>query len=820
MKICATCQKPVADQNRTCTYCQMQMGPYGIQYYGKEYLSNPRWTLFPPVPKTHWWGIEFDSNSTVLRRELGSVVSNGAGKFASGPELKLGIGLYEFRCLLSVDRIPRGRQIPLGVVRVLRGDSIIAERLLKGEDFEAGSKEASINVGFKLENSGEDVRCEFSNNGIVSLGLIWVRLVPRFGWQWEGKNLNYDEKALVSVNDQGVTLKPYLDNDDPELWGPYIYLPSGFYQLLVCVSAHSSESPLIASWQVFSIGRELLSKIPIDLDFSPYNQPQTVSRNFYLEEGFREVEFRIFVELGQITVHWLRLIPPEGHIWERYYELGGRESMLGLPVSSEGRAGSSVIGTKGRYRRFESGTIYFSNSNYQAREVWGTISSLYEKLGGTSAHGIGFPAGYVQPVKSSFGTIGEFQRFEGWGEPAIFAYPNDRAKVCAIYGSISSKYWEMGGPNGSLGFPTSENEYDWLKEDMAFRRSDFEGGYIVWKDNASVVHLSPKPQVYVEYPPSISLGDDLTIVVTGELEQVPIKGAWCTISFPDQFEIGSITIEGGPQGLRVEWPGTKSWGNYGKCSDYVLQYPRVEMWRWQENWLIAPTNSYQIRVRPTRPGRFRIFARMTAQDEFDPNVWGYDPHPELPGVIRDQQDEAVYVHVVEVQVGEYGTDVIHEDRLPSTRKHFFVSYNKADRLWAEWIAWQLEAAGYSTVLQAWDFRPGSNFVLEMDKAATEAERTIAILSPNYLNALYTQPEWSAAFRRDPTGEKGYLLPVRVQESELPGLLGSLVYIDLVGMEESTARERLLKGLRYGRNKPTTPPSFPGSLPKAPRFPGT
>jgi hypothetical protein len=32
---------------------------------------------------------------------------------------------------------------------------------------------------------------------------------------------------------------------------------------------------------------------------------------------------------------------------------------------------------------------------------------------------------------------------------------------------------------------------------------------------------------------------------------------------------------------------------------------------------------------------------------------------------------------------------------------FFISYTKADQGWAEWIAWQLEQAGYSTVLQAW-----------------------------------------------------------------------------------------------------------------------
>ena len=41
-------------------------------------------------------------------------------------------------------------------------------------------------------------------------------------------------------------------------------------------------------------------------------------------------------------------------------------------------------------------------------------------------------------------------------------------------------------------------------------------------------------------------------------------------------------------------------------------------------------------------------------------------------------------------------------------KDFFISYNSADKGWAEWIAWQLEEAGYTTILQAWDFRWRSN----------------------------------------------------------------------------------------------------------------
>jgi hypothetical protein len=90
-------------------------------------------------------------------------------------------------------------------------------------------------------------------------------------------------------------------------------------------------------------------------------------------------------------------------------------------------------------------------------------------------------------------------------------------------------------------------------------------------------------------------------------------------------------------------------------------------------------------------------------------------------------------------------------------KDFFVSYSGADRAWAEWIAWVLEEAGYTVVLQAWDFRPGSNFVLEMQQAAAQAERTIAVFSPDFLASRFTAPEWAAAFARDPTGALGLLL---------------------------------------------------------------
>jgi hypothetical protein len=154
---------------------------------------------------------------------------------------------------------------------------------------------------------------------------------------------------------------------------------------------------------------------------------------------------------------------------------------------------------------------------------------------------------------------------------------------------------------------------------------------------------------------------------------------------------------------------------------------------------------------------------------------------------------------------------------------FFISYTGVDRSWAEWIAWQLEATGYTTVIQAWDFRPGANFAVAMQHAAAESERTIAVLSPAYLRSGFTAPEWAAAFARDPTGTQGLLVPVRIQDCEPKGLLPQVVYVDLVGLDAEAARDTLLAGVQRQRAKPTREPEYPGhssrSVTAPPRFPG-
>ena len=195
------------------------------------------------------------------------------------------------------------------------------------------------------------------------------------------------------------------------------------------------------------------------------------------------------------------------------------------------------------------------------------------------------------------------------------------------------------------------------------------------------------------------------------------------------------------------------------------------------------------------------------------------PSPEL------LPDPTTYPESLEkIGVTEYPSPPLQESQAPSTvlftdaalshvdLKDFFIIYNRTDRAWAKWIAWELDSAGYSAVLPAWSFQSESDFELEMQKAAAKAHSTLIILSPDYLTTLSDRSESILLFRKEGINKRNRLLPICVRECghEFSWLLDSIDYIDLVGEDESTARMILLTGVRDESIKLTTPPVFPGN----------
>ena len=65
----------------------------------------------------------------------------------------------------------------------------------------------------------------------------------------------------------------------------------------------------------------------------------------------------------------------------------------------------------------------------------------------------------------------------------------------------------------------------------------------------------------------------------------------------------------------------------------------------------------------------------------------------------------------------------------------------------------------------------------MHKVIQECDRTIAVVSPDYLKSRYCAPEWASAYGRDPESIDRKLVTVRVVECEPQGLLEHKVHID-------------------------------------------
>ncbi|NUS29512.1 MAG: toll/interleukin-1 receptor domain-containing protein [Streptomyces sp.] len=153
-----------------------------------------------------------------------------------------------------------------------------------------------------------------------------------------------------------------------------------------------------------------------------------------------------------------------------------------------------------------------------------------------------------------------------------------------------------------------------------------------------------------------------------------------------------------------------------------------------------------------------------------------------------------------------------------TRELVYISYAGPDRPWAEWVGWQLEAAGFAVELDVWNWRVGDDFVRRMEEGLARASKIVALFS-----RAYFQPErWT--HKEMTLAGQDRLVPLVIEPlsgDDIPASLTTRLRRELHGLEESEAREVLLEAIT-GPPRPTDPPRFPGApglgRPTAPRLP--
>jgi hypothetical protein len=117
---------------------------------------------------------------------------------------------------------------------------------------------------------------------------------------------------------------------------------------------------------------------------------------------------------------------------------------------------------------------------------------------------------------------------------------------------------------------------------------------------------------------------------------------------------------------------------------------------------------------------------------------------------------------------------------------FFVSHAGRDTGWAEWLAWQLQQAGWTVELDVWDWAPGEDFVARMSAALESADRLLAVCTAAYFSSVFGGAELRAAFAGSAAAE-GRIVPVLVEPVTLPALYAPLIHLDLIGMDEAPRR---------------------------------
>ncbi len=136
-------------------------------------------------------------------------------------------------------------------------------------------------------------------------------------------------------------------------------------------------------------------------------------------------------------------------------------------------------------------------------------------------------------------------------------------------------------------------------------------------------------------------------------------------------------------------------------------------------------------------------------------------------------------------------------------KNFFVSYTGSDLNYATWVAEILEDNKYTVTIQAWDFKPGDNFVSKINEALDECEKLVIILSNSYLNSKWCETEWTTKLAEQIELNECRIIPIRIQPIKVRGLLSPIVYIDIVNKNESDAKEAILKGVEGNIERKST-----------------
>lgn len=131
----------------------------------------------------------------------------------------------------------------------------------------------------------------------------------------------------------------------------------------------------------------------------------------------------------------------------------------------------------------------------------------------------------------------------------------------------------------------------------------------------------------------------------------------------------------------------------------------------------------------------------------------------------------------------------------------FLSHSSRDKVIVRGIADRLKADGLRVWFDEWEITPGANIPTKIDEGVRHSRVLLLCISKNGFGSDWVNLEQSAFRYLDPLNRNGRLIPLRLDETPIEGLLGPLHSISWLPNDREQSYKQLLEACRQAGDPP-------------------
>lgn len=194
--------------------------------------------------------------------------------------------------------------------------------------------------------------------------------------------------------------------------------------------------------------------------------------------------------------------------------------------------------------------------------------------------------------------------------------------------------------------------------------------------------------------------------------------------------------------------------------------------------------------------RSRLLSRLRrAFPDLEPNADGYARYPEFStrlvssGVLAQVFININFGSKPDARVRDAIAPFVEGyQRMARSEVHVFICHASEDKPAARDLASALTKRGTPVWFDEWEIRIGDSIVQRIDSALGTVSHLVVLLSQHAITRPWVQREFSSALMRQLSQQSIRVLPIRLDECQMPAILSDIKYADARGGMEHVVAE--------------------------------